>query len=70
LSKAEKKAIKNFRQYLRGQGDRCPDCLHKAAKHSDLKIEACLAEGCECPFDRDEVLEIRSHIKAPGWERG
>lgn len=65
LTKAERKAVRNFKQYLRGEGERCPICLHKAEKHS----YACEARGCECMLMWDGVLKAREKAKALGWEK-
>lgn len=64
LSKAERKAILNFQAYLRGKGSRCPNCLHKAAKH-ELR---CGARDCDCDLDNATVKQLRAQVQARGWE--
>ena len=65
LSKADAKAVKNFGEFLRGQGSRCCLCLHKAKKHD---MSGCGAKNCECGDDNLQVLTRRKWAPAPGWK--
>lgn len=65
LTKADRKAIRNFKQFLRGKGSRCPECLHKATKH----WTTCLAKDCDCRLSSGDVVAVRAQLKVRGWER-
>lgn len=43
LTKADKKAIRQFAEFLRGV-PRCPNCLHKAKSHGEWGCRK-----CSCP---------------------
>jgi len=64
LSKAEKKAIRNFALFLKGKGSRCVECCHKVTKH----WTTCTAKGCDCRFSSGDVLATRAQALAPGWQ--
>lgn len=65
LGKAERKAISNFSDFLRGKGSRCCECLHKAKRH----WVSCQVESCKCYFSYSDVLATRAQVKAPGWKK-
>lgn len=66
LTKADCKAVRNFAEFLRGEGNRCCLCLHKAGKHNKwLPGTGCGAEGCDCSLSRDQVMAVRIQQGAP-----
>ena len=65
LTKRDRKAVRNFSQFLEGIGKRCIGCLHKASKHD---LEGCSAKACRCGDDNMQVLNRRKWAPAPGWK--
>lgn len=64
-TKADKKAVRNFAEFMRGVGQRCTLCLHKADRH---EMDGCSVKHCGCGDDNLQVLNRRKWAAAPGWK--